>query len=591
MALGIRWRTVAMHEGNLDELPPGAQKLSKRLSAVTDVVPALGNGEDCVICLSPMDEECVATPCGHHFHQACLDQYLLVNNELQEFDYRAPRARCPVCRGSMRLPQAIEVTASSGLRIEVVAVPEIGGLCHFDRGYRFMSLGSFQRPGMFYVRTSNEDRHTPDFETMWTVEVAVPSTVYLNFRSEAHVSETGAAAWLRAGGWKRNRGMQSTISNGIPNGPYSGPIYSKHCQPGKVELKGSNTWEGVYFVFVEVETWLSESEELPPTPEETLRACLVTLSSARDELATLRDLTLEELATLSSTREGLDDDRLAAETVQRLADTALHEAPNGMLGSLPSTRMANPELVPPRPTVAAASTPRRALRPEAMVAADDEEASPRQHQTSPQQGYQYRSLQPVRHMFQEPISGIVASIGDSWSTLQQFGIPEVNLPLPPPAPTPPTPRPSANVGPRPAHQQPQQRRSGASREDHRAVDGLSQVRQVPRVMTSQVAPATGTTLPMPTAARALAGGHSVQASAAPRQPSIQNCPTLATRIGTRIYNQGYPSSSLAPTTASAPVFQRASSGALQPQQARVHEASEVRGHGQSQRWRILRRVR
>ena len=39
----------------------------------------------------------------------------------------------------------------------------------------------------------------------------------------------------------------------MPNGPYSGPVYSKRCAPGTIELMGSNTWEGTYFVFVQVE--------------------------------------------------------------------------------------------------------------------------------------------------------------------------------------------------------------------------------------------------------------------------------------------------------------------------------------------------
>ena len=46
--------------------------------------------------------------------------------------------------------------------------------------------------------------------------------------------------------------MRSACSSGIPNGPYQGPVYSKECEPGTIELNGSHTWEGVYFVFVEM---------------------------------------------------------------------------------------------------------------------------------------------------------------------------------------------------------------------------------------------------------------------------------------------------------------------------------------------------
>ena len=49
-----------------------------------------------------------------------------------------------------------------------------------------------------------------------------------------------------------NRVLRSTSSSGIPNGPYSGPVYSRVCQPGRIELNGSNTFEGVYFVKLKV---------------------------------------------------------------------------------------------------------------------------------------------------------------------------------------------------------------------------------------------------------------------------------------------------------------------------------------------------
>lgn len=42
------------------------------------------------------------------------------------------------------------------------------------------------------------------------------------------------------------------MSTGVPNGPYTGPVYSKAFDPGDVKLMGSNTWEGTYFVFLQV---------------------------------------------------------------------------------------------------------------------------------------------------------------------------------------------------------------------------------------------------------------------------------------------------------------------------------------------------
>lgn len=89
---------------------------------------------------------------------------------------------------------------------------------------------------------------------MWIIEASVPCTIHLNFRSERHVAEGNAGPWLARKGFALNHGMRSACSSGIPNGPYMGPVYSKECEPGAIELNGSNTWEGVYFVFVETGT-------------------------------------------------------------------------------------------------------------------------------------------------------------------------------------------------------------------------------------------------------------------------------------------------------------------------------------------------
>merc|ERR1719229_581309 len=108
---------------------------------------------------------------------------------------------------------------------------------------------------MLYVLTSNNDKMTPAKQVMWKLHVrAPPATVYLNFRSQAHVSRAEQWGWLRAV-------LRSTVSTGVPNGPYSGPVYSKVIEePGTVDLMGSNCDEGTYFVFVEL-------------PEEDAQAC------------------------------------------------------------------------------------------------------------------------------------------------------------------------------------------------------------------------------------------------------------------------------------------------------------------------------
>jgi hypothetical protein len=183
--------------------------------------PALRDGEpcedDCAICLQPLTT-CVITPCEHNFHRECLEQYFL--------GARSPgsRAKCPLCRRYVHAPLPIEATALSGRNIEVVAVPPRGGRCHFDRAYCFLELGGFDTPGMLYVLTPNDDRHTPTTSVMWQLESEHELDVHLNFRSPEHVSNGGCEGWLRSGGWQRNRELRSTVSSGMPNGPYSGPV-------------------------------------------------------------------------------------------------------------------------------------------------------------------------------------------------------------------------------------------------------------------------------------------------------------------------------------------------------------------------------
>uniref|UniRef100_A0A7S4B8V4 RING-type domain-containing protein n=1 Tax=Chrysotila carterae TaxID=13221 RepID=A0A7S4B8V4_CHRCT len=201
--------------------------------------------DDCPICLAPLAEDCVATPCKHTFHAECLRAHALASH--------APgmRARCPLCRAPIEARMPVEARAASGRPIETVGVPEEGARCHFDRAYTFTSLGDFRRPRMLYLLTCNEDRKTPSSSVMWTLEAQVPVTVYLNFRSSTHASAAGVPQWLRQGGW-RPSALRSTVSTGIPNGPYSGPVFEKECEPGSVALYGSNCWEGTYFVFVQM---------------------------------------------------------------------------------------------------------------------------------------------------------------------------------------------------------------------------------------------------------------------------------------------------------------------------------------------------
>jgi hypothetical protein len=152
-------------------------------------------------------------------------------------------------RGPTVVPEAM-----SGREIQVVEKMEVGAACHFDREYKFISFGDFdKRPNMFYVKTPNDDKGTSARRVMWKLHVRyAPVTVYLNFRSEFHVSRTGAAEWLEEAGWQLTE-LTSTVSTGIPNGPYRGPVFSKSVEEaGEVHLMGSACGEGTYFVFFEL---------------------------------------------------------------------------------------------------------------------------------------------------------------------------------------------------------------------------------------------------------------------------------------------------------------------------------------------------
>lgn len=148
---------------------------------------------------------------------------------------------------------ALTAEATSRRDIQVLdKVPAVGDRCHLDRTYKFISLGDFaEKPKMKYILTSNDDKSTSNQISMWKLDLRVAAVVYVNFRSERHVRGTGAADWLLHEGWEKSD-MQGTISSGIPNGPYQGPVYSQKFEPGMVELRGSNCGEGTYFVFVEV---------------------------------------------------------------------------------------------------------------------------------------------------------------------------------------------------------------------------------------------------------------------------------------------------------------------------------------------------
>ena len=255
--------------------------------------------EDCSICLTPLHEGVIKTPCGHYFHAACLDQCFTVNRQ------PGVHPRCPLCRRSVKASMPVEARATSGRPIEVVGVPSVGSRCHIDRGYQFTSLGDFARPGMLYVWTPNEDRKTPASQVMWVVSATTPVIVRLNFRSTNHVRGTGAARWIARDGWRLEPSFRSTVSTGVPNGPYEGPVYAKRFDAGEIELYGSDTWEGTYFVFIEM-----LSPPVARGAEEPARRGVSEDFMARVEAAERRD------------EESSAEARSEAARVERVADEA-----------------------------------------------------------------------------------------------------------------------------------------------------------------------------------------------------------------------------------------------------------------------------
>merc|ERR1712070_201828 len=108
---------------------------------------------------------------------------------------------------------------------------------------------------------SNTDKCTAASQVMWTLQCSVPVTVHINFRSHQHAAASNA--WLQARGWNLNPLLRSAVSTGFPNGLYSGPVYSKQCTAGQIDLMGGNCKEGTYLVFVELPTAAPAAAQQP----------------------------------------------------------------------------------------------------------------------------------------------------------------------------------------------------------------------------------------------------------------------------------------------------------------------------------------
>lgn len=59
---------------------------------------APASADDCPICMCTLTQKCVRTPCGHHFHEGCLQRYFRTVKKEREKGYGV---KCPMCRSSM----------------------------------------------------------------------------------------------------------------------------------------------------------------------------------------------------------------------------------------------------------------------------------------------------------------------------------------------------------------------------------------------------------------------------------------------------------------------------------------------------------
>ena len=144
-------------------------------------------------------------------------------------------------------------TSTSGRAIEVIpGVPDVGDIPFTDRGYTFTSLGSFAGTGMYYIKPANDDKNTPSNTVMWTLNVPVPVTIYLDFwGGDVHTETTGVADWLQTptSQWIRQTDMTGTAFTPI-YGP--GPVFSQTFPAGPISIMGNGgNGHGTFYLFVE----------------------------------------------------------------------------------------------------------------------------------------------------------------------------------------------------------------------------------------------------------------------------------------------------------------------------------------------------
>ena len=156
--------------------------------------------------------------------------------------------------------------STSGRAINVIpGIPALGDHPFTDRAYTFENMGTFaDRPNTYYVQPAQDDKDTPADSVMWTLNVPVPVTVYLDFwGGDHHVNNLRVGNdWLQAetSQWVRQPDEVGTMFWTEAETP-PGPVFARTFPAGQIEILGNGGSEcspcigvgghGTFFPFVE----------------------------------------------------------------------------------------------------------------------------------------------------------------------------------------------------------------------------------------------------------------------------------------------------------------------------------------------------
>ena len=105
---------------------------------------------------------------------------------------------------------------------------------------------------MYYVQPANDDKNIASNTVMWTLNVPVPVTIYLDFwGGDTHVNTLGLKDWLLSPTTQWVRQLDESGTAFTPNyGP--GPVYSQTFPAGNIDIMGNGgNGHGTFYRFVE----------------------------------------------------------------------------------------------------------------------------------------------------------------------------------------------------------------------------------------------------------------------------------------------------------------------------------------------------